>query len=447
MPLTRLFDRVTGNVVKADDDDAEFDNIYNNMPNPDNLDDSSADITALRTTKDPYPAEVESLPVSAREELHVLRYLINQINKTSQYYIFPDLKTITNTDSPYTASVDDEIIIADTSSGNITINLPAIAGLADSKKYTVIKSDSANTVTVDGDSGETIDGLLTKPITAQYDTLEIVPDGTEWFSIGKKGLNSWLQGDGRDGAFSSSGSGNIDAGVYYHTTFVLNAGHTLNLANGTTVVIYARDSIVIDGTLSANGDGAAGGAGGSGGGGGGGGANAGLGSASAGGGGGGITGGSGGNGGTASYLGRTQNGGAGAGASGNGGSGTTHPIDQTRYIYDDRIGSGGGGGGSGSAGGPGGNGGNGGGCIILISPSITINSGSSITANGVNGQNGGSTGGAGGGGGAGGFIGAITESLTNDGTQTVTAGTGGTGDATAGDGGNGAAGLIEIVIV
>jgi hypothetical protein len=66
---------------------------------------------------------------------------------------------------------------------NITINLPAAASntnaIIDVKKTDV----SANTVTVDGNWGETIDGVTTKVLTTQYESLTIICDGSNWFII------------------------------------------------------------------------------------------------------------------------------------------------------------------------------------------------------------------------------------------------------------------------
>jgi hypothetical protein len=111
------------------------------------------------------------------------------------------------------------------------------------------------------------------------------------------------------------------------------------------------------------------------------------------------------------------------GQNGSGGSGAAGAGDLTN--------TGGGGGGSGGGGGQGG-------FIVLISPTITLNTGSVINVsagNGGNGGNGGSPtvgncggggGGAGGDGGTGGIIVRIYSTLTNSGTDTVSGGSGGT---------------------
>ncbi len=74
----------------------------------------------------------------------------------------------------------------DCSSGNKTVYLPPVASVSSStvtKVYTIIKIDSsANTVTVQGNGTETIDGSNTKVISAQYGGLMVYGNGTAWYS-------------------------------------------------------------------------------------------------------------------------------------------------------------------------------------------------------------------------------------------------------------------------
>lgn len=115
-------------------------------------------------------------------------------------------------------------------------------------------------------------------------------------------------------------------------------------------------------------------------------------------------------------------------------------VDSTGLnLYEGSAGSSGGGGGSGdnisALGGGGGGAGSPGGFMGIYSPSITVNSGGVIEANGGNGGAGGDhesgfggeEGGAGGGGGSGGVIVMVYESLTNNGAIQVARGTGGIG--------------------
>lgn len=85
-------------------------------------------------------------------------------------------------DSPYTAGNED-VILCDCTAGNIIINLPAKSGVP-RRIYHIKKIDSsANTITVDADGSETIDGATTQVISVQYDCIEIVCGSSEWSII------------------------------------------------------------------------------------------------------------------------------------------------------------------------------------------------------------------------------------------------------------------------
>lgn len=83
----------------------------------------------------------------------------------------------------YTAAIGDHVITCDASGGAFTVTLPAASGVA-GRIYHIKKTDSSgNAVTVDGNSGETIDGALTQVINVQYDSMMIICDGSNWHII------------------------------------------------------------------------------------------------------------------------------------------------------------------------------------------------------------------------------------------------------------------------
>lgn len=91
-----------------------------------------------------------------------------------------DMRTET---ANYTAVLTDDVILVDASGGAVTITLPAAADRT-GKQYDIKKIDSSgNAVTIDGDGSETIDDSLTNIIGAQYNSVTIVSDGTEWWII------------------------------------------------------------------------------------------------------------------------------------------------------------------------------------------------------------------------------------------------------------------------
>jgi len=72
------------------------------------------------------------------------------------------------------------LYLCNCSSGAITATLPTLTSAA-GRVYSFKKTDvSGNTLTIDGNGSETIDGALTLIITSQYDNAIIVPGPTEW---------------------------------------------------------------------------------------------------------------------------------------------------------------------------------------------------------------------------------------------------------------------------
>lgn len=89
----------------------------------------------------------------------------------------------------YTTDWYDTILLVNASGGNITITLPDSGLVASTKDemgkiFYIKKVDAtANTVTVDGYSTQTIDGAATNVISTQYDSITIVSDGSNWHII------------------------------------------------------------------------------------------------------------------------------------------------------------------------------------------------------------------------------------------------------------------------
>jgi hypothetical protein len=83
----------------------------------------------------------------------------------------------------YTAAAADDTILANASTGVVTITLPTAVGVA-GKVYTVKKIDSsANAVTVATTSSQTIDGVTTYSLANQYGGVNVQSDGSNWYII------------------------------------------------------------------------------------------------------------------------------------------------------------------------------------------------------------------------------------------------------------------------
>ena len=83
----------------------------------------------------------------------------------------------------YTATTADSTILGNASAGAFSITLPTSVG-ATGRLYTIKKVDSsANAVTIATTSSQTIDGQTTKPLSIQYDGVQVQSDGANWVVI------------------------------------------------------------------------------------------------------------------------------------------------------------------------------------------------------------------------------------------------------------------------
>ncbi len=99
------------------------------------------------------------------------------------YASTPTLAVNTATSTTYTADVTSYFIKVDATSNNVTVELPPAASVF-GRQYVIKRIDSSgNTVTLDPDSGETIDGASNYVLAAQYNGAIIFSDGTEWWVI------------------------------------------------------------------------------------------------------------------------------------------------------------------------------------------------------------------------------------------------------------------------
>lgn len=90
---------------------------------------------------------------------------------------------VTSKSTTYTATQADYLILCSTSGGGWTLTLPAAA--SSTGRVLVIKKTSSdvNQLTIDGDSGETIDGAATISLVMQYDSETLICDGSNWYRV------------------------------------------------------------------------------------------------------------------------------------------------------------------------------------------------------------------------------------------------------------------------
>lgn len=102
-------------------------------------------------------------------------------NSNGSFDLIDNISTLTGN----TTLVAQGVVLVDATSGNITITLPAAASNV-KREYTIQKIDSSiNTVTVDANASEVINGALTQVLATQYAFIKIKTNGTEWYIIAK----------------------------------------------------------------------------------------------------------------------------------------------------------------------------------------------------------------------------------------------------------------------
>jgi hypothetical protein len=85
--------------------------------------------------------------------------------------------------STYVATVTDGVILCDASGAAFDVDLPTVSGNS-GKVLHIKKIDAtANAITIDPFGAQTIDGQASIQLTAQYETVMLVSDGTEWWVI------------------------------------------------------------------------------------------------------------------------------------------------------------------------------------------------------------------------------------------------------------------------
>lgn len=89
----------------------------------------------------------------------------------------------TQTGTTYTITSTDTVVIADATSNNVTVTLPTASTVTGYRYYVKRKDGTANTVSVARSGSDTIDGATSQTLTAQYTSVTVVSDGSNWYII------------------------------------------------------------------------------------------------------------------------------------------------------------------------------------------------------------------------------------------------------------------------
>jgi hypothetical protein len=143
-----------------------------------------------------------------------------------------DLNVVSKT-ATYTATIlDDNILCAP--AADMTVNLPAVVGMA-GKVYTIQKTNSnAFTVTIDPSGSELINGATNMILSAQYQSVTIYCDGAAWYTT--------PYSTERRGASTASGNGSTTTFNIPHGLGAIPHDVVINCASFTNPFTYTLTS-------------------------------------------------------------------------------------------------------------------------------------------------------------------------------------------------------------
>lgn len=125
----------------------------------------------LVSVEKPYPQDELEPAIGGRD----VRNIVMPLHKGV-------LQSVTKT-SNYTVTASDRLIYVDTSGGTRTMTLPAANSVTPNTVYSFQKTSASNSMVLDGDGSETIDGATTKTLTGLNARADIVSDGSAWSSV------------------------------------------------------------------------------------------------------------------------------------------------------------------------------------------------------------------------------------------------------------------------
>lgn len=111
---------------------------------------------------------------------------LTKYNSNFEKRRWEDIKGVSS--GSYTVLLTDELLIVDASGGAVTINLPAVA-TCEGFRVEIIATNVSNTITLDGNASETINGLTTTTINARYTRTILIATSTGW--IAQFGTAKW----------------------------------------------------------------------------------------------------------------------------------------------------------------------------------------------------------------------------------------------------------------
>lgn len=90
------------------------------------------------------------------------------------------IKQASTKTSNFTVTTSTRLLEGDTTSGDITFALPALAGVTANTVFSFVKTASANSLIIDPNGSESVENASTYTLTAQYARADLYSDGSQW---------------------------------------------------------------------------------------------------------------------------------------------------------------------------------------------------------------------------------------------------------------------------
>ncbi len=104
------------------------------------------------------------------------------VNDADEAVQLTGLRVLQVSSTPITLTTE-TVVLVDASSAAVVINLPAASAFVNQLVHVKKTDSSANSVTIEANGSETIDGQLNVVTAVQFTTTTVVSDGTEWHII------------------------------------------------------------------------------------------------------------------------------------------------------------------------------------------------------------------------------------------------------------------------
>lgn len=128
------------------------------------------------------------------------RFAIGDVGSTKEIADVSSAQTFTNKQNHLTVTTETttatianttDVVLASDSGGDYSLTLPAASGITGKVIEIKKTTDTTNTITIDGNASETIDGDLTTTINTQNEVLRLVSDGTNWEILERRIPSIW----------------------------------------------------------------------------------------------------------------------------------------------------------------------------------------------------------------------------------------------------------------